>query len=145
MFKGDIYKNEKNGDLRCSPEPIQNTTFSILNCNYRHASGSRKRKADAEHDSAPPKKRTKMIPISEFRENLEKIVIGHKRKTMKPRDLKYFVRHWRLNADETTAFYKYYDDTDVVPMGELSKNDSIGNVQFCNFMTVLLTGQTVFA
>ena len=78
-----------------------------------------------------------MIPISEFRENLEKIVIGHKRKTMKPRDLKYFVRHWRLNVDETTAFYKYYDDTDVVPMGELSKNDSIGNVQFCHFMTVL--------
>ena len=97
--------------------------------------GSRKRKAFGDDPSERPRKRRKMLPISEFRETLEKIVIGHKRKTLRPRDLKYFVRHWRLNVDETTAFYKYYDDTDLVPFGELNKNDSIEDlyVQFSTF------------
>ena len=84
----------------------------------------RKRKASGEHDQAPAAKKAKMVDVSEFTETLEKIVIGHRQKIMKPKDLKYFVRHWRRNSQETASFYKYYDDNDLVEAGELNKNDN---------------------
>ena len=99
---------------------------------------SRKRKASEDLLSdMPPKKKSKMIPISEFRDSLENIVVGHKSKTMKARDLKYFVRHLRLNAEETTSFYKFTseNDKDSVPLEELNKSDSIEALygQFAKF------------
>ena len=86
---------------------------------------SRKRKASGEPFGAPPAKRAKgVIPMSKFEDDLEKIVIGQKRKIMHVRNLKYFVRHWRLNVQETISFYKYYDDDGKVGYEELCKNDA---------------------
>ena len=70
-----------------------------------------KRKTPLEHGDAPdPKKRKKLIPTGTFTERLEHIVVAHRMKILPPKDVKYFIRHWRYDLDETMSFYKYYDE-----------------------------------
>ena len=90
----------------------------------------RKRKA-TDHQDAPDPKRRKVdrrsIPLDSFTERLEHIAVQYKQKLIPPKDLKYFLRHWRYDLDETVSFYRYYDESneDEVDVNELNKSDCI--------------------
>ena len=83
---------------------------------------SKKRKAIGEHEDAPQAKRPKM-PIWKFKDHLERINVQLKKKFLSREDLKYYIRHWRYGMDETTSFFKYYQENNnnLVNVEELDK------------------------
>ena len=95
---------------------------------YSKDGSSRKRKANFDHEEAPdPKRRKTLIPMETFIERLEHIAVQHKQKLIPPKDLKYFLRHWRYDLNETISFYSYYDEGNAneVDIEELNKSDCI--------------------
>jgi len=101
---------------------------------------SRKRKAVNEHEDAPQAKR-QMIEIGVYKRKLEHLAVKFKKKQVRPQDLKYYMRHWRLGANESLEFLHYYrEDTNnnLVNVEELRKTECIEMLiaQFMNFYQV---------
>ena len=97
-----------------------------------------KRKASLDHeDTTEAKKHKKSISSESFSERLEHIVVAHRMKILPPKDIKYFIRHWRYDLDETMSFYKYYDEdnSNQIDTHELDKSDCIEFLhrQSCRF------------
>lgn len=107
---------------------IEKGQIHLNKAEFSKGTSSRKRKANFDHEEAPdPKRRKTLIPMETFAERLEHIAVMHKQKLIPPKDLKYFLRHWRYDLNETISFYSYYDEGNAneVDVKELDKSDCI--------------------
>ena len=102
--------------------------------------GSRKRKAVDEHEEAPQAKR-QMIEIGVYKRKLEHLAVRYKKKNVRLQDMIFYMRHWRLGANETMEFLHYYrEDTNnnLVSVDELRKTECIEQImnQFVHYYGV---------
>lgn len=101
---------------------------------------AKKRKASSEHEEAPKAKR-RMISIGNFKRYVENVAVRYQEKRVRRKsDLKYFIRHWRKGMDESTSFFKYFEENQdnnicEVDEHEVKKVEAMEDIysQFTNY------------
>ena len=80
-----------------------------------------------------------MIEIGVYKRKLKHLAIKFKKKQVRKQDLKYYIRHWRLGANESLEFESLEDtNNNLVNVDELRKTECIEMLipQFMNFYQV---------